>query len=158
MTNPNSAYQPNGDAYGGGSYGGQSQQSNPFGSSSDQYGYSSAPYGGSQQSQNLPAQQDAYQSNYGQQPHPGGEQKSWLVALLLCFFLGELGVHNFYIGRTQRGMRQLGLAIVGFVTSFILIGFILIGVLVIWKWVELVFIAGGLSGFDKDADGVPLKK
>lgn len=158
MTNPNNAYQPNGDAYGGGSYGGQSQPSNPFGSSSEQYGYSAAPYGGSQQGQNLPAQQGAYQSNYSQQPHSAGEQKSWLVALLLCFFLGELGVHNFYLGRSKRGMWQLGLAIAGFITSFIFIGFFLLAGLVIWKWVELVFIAGGFSDYDKDADGVLLKK
>ena len=158
MTNPNNAYQPNGDAFGGASNGGQPQQSNPFGSSNDQFGYSAAPYGGSQQSHNVPAQQDAYQSHYGQQPQAAGEQKSWVVALLLCFFLGELGVHNFYLGRTKRGMWQLALAVVGLITSFIIIGIFLVAGLVIWKWVELVFIAGGFSNYDKDANGVPLKK
>lgn len=28
-----------------------------------------------------------------------GTQKSWVVALLLCFFVGFLGVHRFYVGK-----------------------------------------------------------
>ncbi|MEN9511951.1 MAG: hypothetical protein RLZZ370_1770 [Bacteroidota bacterium] len=33
--------------------------------------------------------------------------KSWLVALLLCFFLGGLGIHRFYLGYTWQGVVQL---------------------------------------------------
>lgn len=36
-----------------------------------------------------------------------GGDKSWLVALLLCFFLGVLGVHRFYLGYTWQGVVQL---------------------------------------------------
>jgi hypothetical protein len=33
--------------------------------------------------------------------------KSWLVALLLCFFLGGIGIHRFYLGYTWQGVVQL---------------------------------------------------
>jgi hypothetical protein len=36
-----------------------------------------------------------------------GEGKDWLTTLLLCFFLGFLGVHRFYTGHTGIGIVQL---------------------------------------------------
>ena len=33
--------------------------------------------------------------------------KSRLVALLLCFFLGPLGVHRFYVGKIGTGILML---------------------------------------------------
>jgi hypothetical protein len=36
-----------------------------------------------------------------------GGGKSQLVALLLCFFLGGLGIHRFYLGYTWQGIVQL---------------------------------------------------
>lgn len=34
-------------------------------------------------------------------------EKSWVAALLLCFFLGVLGVHRFYTGRIGTGIAML---------------------------------------------------
>ena len=34
-------------------------------------------------------------------------QNRWLIVLLLCFFLGGLGIHRFYVGKTGTGVAQL---------------------------------------------------
>jgi TM2 domain-containing membrane protein YozV len=47
------------------------------------------------------------------------EGKSQLVAAILCFFLGGLGVHDFYLGRVGKGILQIFL-------SLLLVGFILV--------------------------------
>jgi len=35
------------------------------------------------------------------------KQQDWLVTLLLCFFVGYLGIHRFYVGKTGTGIAQL---------------------------------------------------
>lgn len=45
-------------------------------------------------------------SNNAAHPAPGGD-KSWLIALLLCIFLGGLGIHRFYLGYMGIGVIQL---------------------------------------------------
>jgi TM2 domain-containing membrane protein YozV len=47
------------------------------------------------------------------------EGKSQVVAAVLCFFLGGLGIHDFYLGRVGKGILQIFL-------SLILVGFILV--------------------------------
>ena len=47
--------------------------------------------------------------------------KSRLVAFLLCTFAGFVGAHNFYVGRTVRGIIQLVLMIGGFIMYLVAI-------------------------------------
>ncbi|MCF6365215.1 MAG: TM2 domain-containing protein [Bacteroidales bacterium] len=53
-----------------------------------------------------------------------GNDKSWVAALLLCFFLGALGIHRFYLGYPVIGVIQL--LTLGFFGIWTLIDFILI--------------------------------
>ncbi len=53
--------------------------------------------------------------------------KSQLVALLLCFFLGGLGIHRFYLGYTGIGIIQL----------------LTIGSFGIWAFIDLIRIIIG---------------
>lgn len=48
--------------------------------------------------------------------------KSWIVTLLLCIFLGELGIHRFYAGKFGTGLLYLftgGLFGVGWILDII---------------------------------------
>lgn len=61
------------------------------------------------------AQQNAYgYQGYGQQPDGGlpgqpaaASEKPMLVAALLAFFLGQIGLHNFYLGQTKLGVVKI---------------------------------------------------
>jgi TM2 domain-containing membrane protein YozV len=53
--------------------------------------------------------------------------KSRLVALLLCFFLGPLGVHRFYVGKVGTGVVMI----------------LTIGGLGIWALIDFIMIAVG---------------
>ena len=55
-----------------------------------------------------------------------GAQKSKVVALLLCFFLGGLGAHRFYVGKVGSGIFQLLLCCAGIGFIWVLIDFITI--------------------------------
>lgn len=39
--------------------------------------------------------------------NPDQSKYDWLVVLLLCIFLGGLGIHRFYVGKTGSGIAQL---------------------------------------------------
>ncbi len=73
----------------------------------------------------------------------GGNQ---IVALVLCFFLGFLGVHSFYLGNTKKGVWQLVLFLVGILTSFFLIGFVFLAALSIWVLIDFIRIIIGDLG------------
>lgn len=69
---------------------------------------------------------------------PAVSPKSKLVAALLCFFLGGLGVHRFYVGKIGTGILWLltfGLFGIGTLVDFIMI----------------------LVGSFKDGAGLPIK-
>jgi TM2 domain-containing membrane protein YozV len=69
-------------------------------------------------------------------------QKSVAVSYVLWFFLGNLGIHKFYLRQTGMGVLYLCLGLVGWVTSFLVFGFAFLGVLWIMMIVDLFLIPG----------------
>tara|TARA_Y100000589_G_C27052029_1_gene587718 strand:- start:148 stop:384 length:237 start_codon:yes stop_codon:yes gene_type:complete len=63
--------------------------------------------------------------------------KKRLIAALLCWFLGILGVHSFYVGKTGIGVAQL----------------LTLGGCGIWALIDFILI---LMGSYKDKDGRPV--
>jgi TM2 domain-containing membrane protein YozV len=76
-------------------------------------------------------------------------QKSRLVYILLALFLGTLGIHNFYIGRTGPAIAQLVITIVSIPLMFVCVGFITIFIPWVWAIIDIVTI-------ERDADDVPM--
>ena len=73
--------------------------------------------------------------------------KSRVVAGLLGLFLGSIGVHNFYLGRTGRAVAQLLITVLScFLLSFIS---------GIWGFIESILILSG--NVQVDGNGNPLK-
>ena len=67
-------------------------------------------------------------------------KKSWIISLILCFFLGIFGIHNFYLKKIKKGIIQM----------------ITLGGLGIWALVDLFCI---IQQKYKDKDGnIILKK
>ena len=58
----------------------------------------------------------------------GASEKNRMITLVLCFFLGALGVHRFYVGKIGTGVLTI-------VTVF--------GFLGIWPLIDLIMIAAG---------------
>lgn len=77
------------------------------------------------------------------------QPKSKMAAGLLGIFLGYLGIHNFYLGYTNKGVAQLLLTLVGWIACGI-------GPIVAWIWslVEGIQILSGT--INVDAQGNPL--
>ena len=52
-------------------------------------------------------------------------QQDWLVALLLCFFIGVIGAHRFYVGKIGTGLLMVftlgGLGIWTFIDLFLIV-------------------------------------
>ena len=73
-----------------------------------------------------------------------GEQKSKMAAGLLGIFLGGLGIHNFYLGNTGRGVIQ------------IVVTLLTCGLGSVWGLVEGIMILTG--AIKTDGKGNPLKE
>lgn len=80
--------------------------------------------------------------------------KTKVVAALLNFFLGYLGVHRFYIGKIGSGIILLILNVVGAATTFIFIGWALIVVAGIWDLIDFIKI---ICGKMTDSNGKIIK-
>ena len=74
----------------------------------------------------------------------GQEQKSKLVAVLLAFFVGGFGIHDFYLGYSKNGIIKIVLTVCTGVGGSI------------WALIDFIRLLTG--SLDKDANGVPLKK
>ena len=76
-------------------------------------------------------------------PSAAGKPKSAAVYVLLAFFFGFLGIHNFYAGYIWRGLIQLLMTL--FAAVFLFIPLLIVG---IWVFLEICFVG-------TDAQGIP---
>ena len=53
--------------------------------------------------------------------------KNYIASLLLCFFLGTLGIHRFYVGKVGTGILMI----------------LTVGGLYIWQLIDLILIIVG---------------
>ena len=108
-----------------------------------QPGFEQAAYAAGQQAYGQPGYS---QPAYGQ-PVVAGPPKQWIVALLLGLFFGGFGVHNFYLGYTNRAIIQL-------ILTIIVIG---APVTAVWVLIELIMILMRSGSYGYDAQGQPLQ-
>lgn len=77
------------------------------------------------------------------------DQKSRLAFVLFGIFLGNLGIHNFYAGRTVPGIAQLLITLISIPLLFFCVGFVTIWIPTIWSLVEIAVV-------DEDGNHVPM--
>jgi TM2 domain-containing membrane protein YozV len=70
------------------------------------------------------------------------QKKSVGVAYLLWFFVGYLGGHRFYVGKTGTAIIQLLLSIVGACTAMFGIGLFVIGCVGLWILIDAFLLPG----------------
>ena len=62
--------------------------------------------------------------------------KEKIIAALLAFFLGEWGIHKFYLNEQEQGKKYLTWCAVGILLSPVLIGLIPLVVLLVKKLID----------------------
>lgn len=77
------------------------------------------------------------------------QPKSKLAAGLLGILIGSLGIHNFYLGYTNKAIAQLLITVLSCGALSIVSG--------IWGLVEGIYYLTGHNGYTTDAQGVPLQ-
>ncbi len=76
-------------------------------------------------------------------------QKSRVAAGLLAIFLGTLGIHNFYLGRTGTAVAQLLITVLTLGLGSIITS--------VWALIEGILILTRSPSFATDARGIPLR-
>lgn len=99
-------------------------------------GFHQAPYAQQQQMQ-------AYQQQMPERQMFASPPKSRVAYILLAFFLGGLGIHNFYAGYSGKGVAQLLMTLFLWWTIVVPIG--------VWIWIIVE-----MCTVDRDAYGNPL--
>jgi len=95
------------------------------------------------------ARQEASAAGVGTSP------KSRLATALFAFFLGQLGAHRFYIGKTGTAVVMLALTIVAIPLCFVLVGFFILGAVRIWSLIDFIF---AVAGKMNDSQGLLIEK
>lgn len=73
-----------------------------------------------------------------QEIEAGNARERWIIALLLCIFLGALGMHRFFVGKIGTGVLML----------------LTLGGLGLWVLIDLILI---VVGSFKDEEGIRLR-
>jgi TM2 domain-containing membrane protein YozV len=69
-------------------------------------------------------------------------KKSTLVAYLLWWFLGALGGHRFYLGKTGSAVAMLLITVLSIPLMFVFVGFFTIFIVAVWVLVDAFLIPG----------------
>jgi len=75
--------------------------------------------------------------------------KSTAVAYFLWFFLGQLGIHKFYLNKTGAGIFYLILGISGWATTWIFIGWFILCFLGLLLLIDLFTIPGAVARLNR---------
>ncbi len=86
------------------------------------------------------------QALFAAQHSARGSSGNQLIALILCFFLGALGIHCFYIGKRTKGTIQLIMCVAGVLLGVFGIGFYILYALGVWVLVDFIRLLIGDMG------------